>query len=110
MSRIFVPTTSAEDWRAFLASPERHWRTGFSAKTLAYCWQATQSFPPEVTQLFTTSGVVAFQQIELLFAFPEYKVALPGGGAASQSDLFVIGKVDDGNLMTMTVEGKVRES
>jgi len=25
-----------EDWKPLLAEPEKHWRTGYSAKTLAY--------------------------------------------------------------------------
>lgn len=110
MSRIFVPSASAEDWRPLLAAPERHWRTGFSAKALAHCWQAAQGFPVEIAQVLAASGVGALQRAELLFAFPEYKVALPGGGAASQTDLFAVGKAADGQLLAMAVEGKVGES
>lgn len=110
MKRIFIPATSAEDWRRFLASPERHWRTGYSARALAYCWQAADGFPPEIIHLFAASGIPALHHVELLFAFPEYKVALPGGQAASQSDIFVIGKAADQRLITITVEGKVAES
>lgn len=42
MSKIYIPTDNAEDWKGFLADPKKQWRTGFSAKTLAHCWQAAQ--------------------------------------------------------------------
>lgn len=109
MSRIFVPTRAPEDWQAFLAKPEKQWRTGFSARTLAYCWEAAKGFPPEVAAVFQQSSVDAFEQVDLLLAFPEYKVALPGGGAASQNDLFVLARNKHQQLITIMVEGKVAE-
>ncbi len=45
---------------------------------------------------------------ELLFAAPEWKTALPGGGRESQSDVFALFSVP-GGLLTMTVEAKVDE-
>lgn len=42
-------------------------------------------------------------------AFPEYKVALPGGGRPSQNDLFILAKDSDCELVTIAVEGKVSE-
>jgi len=36
MSRIYIPANRPEDWRLLLAKPGKHWRTGYSAKTLAY--------------------------------------------------------------------------
>lgn len=109
MSRIFVPTRAPEDWQTFLAEPEKQWRTGFSARTLAYCWEAADGFPVEVSHVFEQSSVVAFEQVELLLAFPEYKVALPGGGTASQNDLFVLARNKHQQLITIMVEGKVAE-
>lgn len=110
MSKIFIPTTKPEDWQRLLAEPDKHWRTGYSAKALAYCWQEAQDdFPTSVRRTFRNSGLPLFQNIELLFAFPEYKVPLPPpGGRPSQNDLFVIAK-GDGQLISMTVEGKVSE-
>jgi hypothetical protein len=37
MSTIYIPAQSAEDWRLFLAEPDKQWKTGYAAKTLAYC-------------------------------------------------------------------------
>ena len=46
--------------------------------------------------------------ISILMAFPEYKVPLPVGSAASQNDLFVLGKFND-QLISIMVEGKSSE-
>ena len=46
--------------------------------------------------------------MELLFAFPEYKVPLPGGKRESQNDIYVIAKNND-NLISIMIEGKVSE-
>ena len=83
MSKFFVPTTGPEDWRKLLAEPDKHWRSGFSAKALAHCWEDADGFPDSVTQVFSRSGVKQFTDIELLLAFPEYKVPLRGGRRAS---------------------------
>jgi hypothetical protein len=49
--------------------------------------------------------------MELLLAFPEYKVYLPPmNGRPSQNDLFVLAKDSDGELVTIAVEGKVSET
>jgi len=109
MSRVYVPTRSAEDWKRLLAKPERHWKTGFSAKALAYCWEDAHDFPPEIARLFSQSGIPPFQQVELLLALPEYQVALPGGSRPSQNDIFILAKALDGHLVSITIEGKVSE-
>jgi len=51
----------------------------FLAKVSAYCWQEAGDFPQSVRKVFKDSGVELFHDIKLLFAFPEYKVPLPGG-------------------------------
>ena len=110
MSRIYIPTTSAEDWKKFLAEPDKHWRTGFSARAFAHCWEGAQGFPPEVRQLFSQSSVPSFRQVELLLAIPEHQVPMPPQrGHPSQNDLFALGKAGDGQLIAITVEGKVSE-
>ena len=60
--------------------------------------------------MFAGSEIPALQKLELLVAIPEYRVGMPGGGHASQNDLFVLAKAADGNLVSITVEGKVNES
>ncbi len=52
MNRIYLPATSPADWQRLLAEPEKHWKTGYSARTLAHCWHAVASFPPEVGTVF----------------------------------------------------------
>ena len=106
--RILVPAQSAHDWASGLADPGKQWRTGYSAKTLATCWQAADDFPESVRHLFEASDDLLFAQVELLFASPEWKVPLPGGSRASQTDLFALARVPTG-LVAITVEGKVDE-
>ena len=47
--------------------------------------------------------------MKLLVGFPEYKVPLPGGIRASQSDIFLLAKGNN-QLASITVEGKVSET
>ena len=108
MSKIYIPTTKPEDWQSLLADPEKHWRQGYSARALAYCWQEANNFPTCVTRTFKKSDISLFQNIEILLAFPEHKVPLRGGSRSSQNDLFVLAKSND-QLISITVEGKVSE-
>jgi hypothetical protein len=110
MNRIYVPTSSPEDWRMGLASPDRHWKQGYSAYELAHCWENARGFPREVGALFTGSLYEQLRSLELLLAIPEYEVSLPGRGHGSQTDLFVLAKGADGELVSIAVEGKVGES
>jgi hypothetical protein len=111
MSRlIHVPTQGTADWQRLLADPGKQWRVGFSARTLASCWEEADGLPPEVAALFAQSGAPAFQSVELLLALPERQVAMPpAGGHPSQNDLFALAKALDGHLVAMTIEGKVSE-
>jgi hypothetical protein len=108
MSKFFIPTNSPEDWKPLLAEPEKHWKTGYSAKSLACCWQQANDFPACVKRVFKNSNISLFRNIKLLAAFPEYKVSLPGGRRASQNDIFIIASGDN-RLVSITVEGKVSE-
>ena len=108
MSKIFIPANEAGDWKMLLADPEKQWKTGYSAKALAHCWQEANDFPKDVKEVFRNSKIPLFQNIELLLAFPEYKVPLPGGRRASQNDIFILAKGDN-QLVSIMVEGKVDE-
>ena len=108
MDKIFIPANKPEDWKSLLAKPDKHWRRGYSAKTLAYSWQEANGFPECVRSVFKKSGIGLFQNIELLLAFPEYKVPLPGGRRASQSDIFILAK-GNSQLISIMIEGKVSE-
>jgi hypothetical protein len=107
-SKIFIPATKPEDWKSLLAEPEKHWRKGYSARSLAYCWQEAEGFPECVKKAFSQSNISILHNIELLLAIPEYQVSLPGGSRPSQNDIFVLAK-GDGQLISITVEGKVSE-
>ena len=107
MAEIVIPAKEAEDWRAHLSDPEKHWRSGYSAKTLAHCWQDSDGFPDEFTKVFENAGK-PFSELVPLMILPEHKVALPGGSTASQSDIWILAKVER-ELFSITVEGKVSE-
>jgi hypothetical protein len=104
MSKIYVPASNAEQWAQFLAEPVKHWRQGYSARTLAYCWQEANGFPAEVTAVLAS----CFPAAELLLAFPEHQVMLPGGSRPSQNDIWMLAK-SRGQLVSIAVEGKVSE-
>ena len=107
-ARIVVASETAESWANGLADPGKQWKTGYSAKTLAACWQASDDFPVSVRAVFKASPHPLFHDIEMLLGVPEWKVPLPGGSRASQTDLFVLARVPSG-LVAITVEGKVDE-
>ncbi|MDE2441606.1 MAG: hypothetical protein KGP14_11325 [Betaproteobacteria bacterium] len=104
MTRILIPSAGPSTWQQFLAKPDRQWVTGFSARTLAYSWEAQLGWPPEVANILEQ----AFGPTELLLAIPEHKTPLPGGRRESQSDVFAIGRHGDG-VVACTIEGKVNE-
>jgi hypothetical protein len=105
MSKIYKPTAGAADWQGFLADPDKQWRTGFSAKTLAHCWEAGNGLPTEIASILRPLGA----DLELLLALPEYKVALPGTARGeSQNDVFALVRAG-GKTFAVMVEGKVSE-
>src|SRR5438034_723792 len=42
MNKIYLPTVAPQDWQKLLADPEKQWRTGYSARTIAYAWEAAK--------------------------------------------------------------------
>ena len=109
MSRILAFTSGPKDWKALLADPEKHWKSGYSACTLAHCWEAADGFPPEVSLPFTQSTEPLLTNLTPILAVPEFKVPLPGGVRSSQNDIFVLARSSSGPVSIM-VEGKVDES
>jgi hypothetical protein len=107
--RILHFTAGPQDWQALLADPQKHWRTGYSARTLAHCWEAADGLPPEVQAAFESSEEPLLAGFAPIIAVPEFKVPLPGGGRPSQNDLFLLGRSVAGPISVM-VEGKVSES
>jgi hypothetical protein len=109
MSKILAFTSGPDDWQALLSDPVKHWRSGYSARTLAYCWEAADGFPPEVAQALSQSDSPLLADLTPVLAVPEFKVPLPGGVRASQNDIFVLARSAAGPVSIM-VEGKVNES
>ncbi len=110
MPTIYVPSRSAADWKPLLAQPERHWKEGYSAMSLARAWHEAPdgSFPAEVRSVLEESGDSALTELRLLLAVPEYAVALPGGQRASYTDVLALARSSQG-LVAIAVEGKVDE-
>jgi len=106
---IYIPSHSEEDWKQFLAEPDKQWKDGFSAKSLAVAWHTANGLPLSVVQAFKNSHNEIFKDLEMIFGIPEYKVSLPGGERASQNDLFVLAR-NCTELIPIMVEGKVNES
>lgn len=101
MSCILIPSRGPEDWKRFLADPEKQWKRGFSAMAAALSWEASNGLPTEIAEVLGADA-------ELLLAIPEHKVALPGGRRESQCDVFAL--VRQGERTTaLAVEGKVNE-
>lgn len=99
---IYLPSKGAAAWQELLADPDKQWVKGYSARTLAHCWEAAKGLPPEIMELLGTTA-------ELLIALPEHKVDLPGGRRASQTDLFALIR-RNGQTVSCAIEGKVDEA
>jgi hypothetical protein len=111
MSRIYIPSKSVNDWQSLLASPEKQWKSGYSAKAAAYSWQEAKGFPEEISALLATSENKNLGASELVLAIPEHKVYFPPiQGHPSQNDVFALGRTTNGKLLSMAVEVKVAES
>lgn len=106
MRKILIPATSAEDWKQFLAEPEKQWKSGYSARSLAHCWQDANGLPDQVSRVLEKEA--AFSGLETLLAIPEHQVPLPGGSRPSQNDVWVLARTA-ADLVSIAVEGKVAE-
>ena len=109
MTRIYIPSPGPESWQQFLAKPDKQWKTGCSAKSLAYSWEEADGFPKEIATALADPDVTALNDTTALVVIPEHKVPLPGGSKASQNDVFVLGSNQSG-LVSICIEGKVAES
>jgi len=107
MSKIYIPAKKPDDWKPLLARPEQ-WKKRHSAWALAHSWQDAEGFPEKLRLVFVNSGLQLFRSLELLFAFPEYTVALPGRGQSSHNDIMAIAK-GNGQIVVIAVEGKAEE-
>jgi len=94
MPNILIPASSPDDWKRFLADPEKHWRTGYSARSLAYCWQEADGIPSEI--LSVLGQTPALQGLKTILAIPEHQVPLPGGRRPSQHDVWALAETATG--------------
>jgi len=109
MTRIYIPSAGPDSWQQFLAEPEKQWKTGYSAKSLAYSWEEADGFPKEISDALADSDIETLNGLTPLLVIPEHKVPLPGGRTESQNDVFVLGSTLSG-LVSICIEGKVNES
>jgi hypothetical protein len=93
---FFIRASKPEDWQLQLAEPNKQWRDGYSAKTLAYCWMDAKGFPDSVKEAFSKCDNDTFSGIQFLAGFVEHKVPLPDGGHPSQNDIMVLAKTQKG--------------
>ena len=96
MTRIYIPSAGPDSWQQFLAEPEKQWKTGYSAKSLAYAWEEADGFPREISDVLAESDIEALNGMTPLLVIPEHKVPLPGGRTESQNDVFVLGSTPSG--------------
>ena len=109
MTKIYIPSAGPDSWQQLLAKPEEHWRTGYSARSLACSWEEAGGFPKEIKEAINTSDIPDLGDIVPLLVIPKHKVPLPPGRISpSQNDAFVLASNEKG-LISMTIEGKVEE-
>jgi len=92
MSHFFIPAKSVDDWRLLIADPEKHWRDGYSAKSMAESWQSAGGFPESVKSVLLSSSDPNIASLEFVAGFPEFQVPLPGGRRPSQTDVMVFAR------------------
>ena len=75
MIRILIPSAGPDSWKQFLAKPDLHWAVGYSARTMAHCWEASDGIPGEVRRLLDgalgpVEPLVAFGRNSPIVAMP----------------------------------------
>lgn len=110
-ARVYVPAKGLETWRSMLADPEKQWVRGASAFETAVYWEngarTKRGLAPSLGALLDSHQ--SWQGCEVIGAYPEHRVPLPGGSRASQNDVWAHLKSAAGAL-SLTVEGKAGES
>jgi len=94
MARILISASSPEYWKGFLAEPDKDWRSRYSARALAYCWQEADGIPPDVLSVLSQTSPL--KGLKTIFSIPEYQVPLPGGARPSQNDVWVLAWSEEG--------------
>ncbi|MBI5831801.1 MAG: hypothetical protein HZB16_05725 [Armatimonadetes bacterium] len=105
MGFMYAPAT-IDSWQQGLADTDRHWKDGYSAKSLCDAWHDADGFPDKVARVLRTEP--RFADLAMLLGIPEHKVSLVGHGKPSQNDLWVLARTPR-ELVSIAVEGKVAE-
>ncbi len=110
MTRIFVRSWGASDWRRLLAKPLLHWVRGRSAMETAVSWEYAQANTHGLPEVIynALNWHDDLKNSSLLIAIPEHKVPLNNARAPSQNDVWALLDSPSGHI-SMTVEGKVDE-
>jgi hypothetical protein len=110
MTRLLTSTRGLCSWRDRLANPGIQWKRRRSAFETAVSWESVSrsrsGIPIALENLLRTHG---FANPVLLLAVAEHQVELPGGRAASQSDVWAMVDTAAG-IVSMTVEAKAGEA
>ena len=51
MPKFFAPADDPADWQSLLAKPDLHWKTGYSARSMAYSWTEARGFPSKLNKV-----------------------------------------------------------
>ncbi|WP_230980723.1 DUF6946 family protein [Rossellomorea arthrocnemi] len=108
MEKYFVPTKGIDSWKELLSDPDKQWKPSYTPYELAKSWEGANNLPSSVQRAFEQSDIPLLENVKVLYGFPEYKVSLPGGGAPSQNDLYLLTNAG-GVFLPIMVEGKVSE-
>jgi hypothetical protein len=110
MSRIFVPSNGPGDWRRLLAAPGRQWKRGKSAFESAILWEGARRNPRGLPAAIASAldSHPRTRSAVLVLAIPELLVDLPGGGHASQNDVWALLRTGR-ERVSLSVEAKSGE-
>ncbi len=90
---------------------EYQWKSGRSAMELARHWftSATPRIPDELAKIFDQSAV--FKNLCITEGWPEYETKIPPNDEEGRNhDLLLLGQVDAGDRVLISIEAKVDES
>ena len=106
IARLHVAMKRPEDLIPHLGRGELHWKKGRSARELAVSWYAAAGLPIPVSDVLDSEP--SLRNLTLIDGFFERKTDLRTPGRATQTDLLVIARGPQGQVL-IGVEGKVDE-
>ncbi len=73
MKRIYISTKSYEDWKGTMKDGNKQFRDGYSAKSLAECWEDAKGFQKSVKIVFNNSNVKVLKTLNCCLLFLNIK-------------------------------------